>query len=116
MPTPTTPWGARALELLADGEWHARVELLEAIMPLIPPGIAFRHAEIHRNRGESRPNGPGPRVRGDDDTSVATGRRHIGTRQLHSLVRQNGTAAPRAERAVIDGVDCIRLTPPRTDT
>ena len=77
-----SPWTARVLDVLADGEWHTRAELLAAAMPLVPPGKAYRMGEWRRLRSSS----PGPRRRGDDDVSVAAGAREIVGKVLCGLV------------------------------
>lgn len=57
---PTTPaaqvaWTATAVEILSDGKWHDRDEVLEAMAPTIPAGYAverFRYympADAKRN-------------------------------------------------------------------
>lgn len=98
------PWTAAALAILEDGRWHAREQLLAAGAAAVPPGVAFRYGEADRNRSAKRPNGPGPRLRGDDQTSVVTGARRMTERNLLKLVDRG-----RLERALIDGVDCLRL-------
>lgn len=106
---PLKPWTAAALELLADGEWHPRELVIVEAMKSVPPGVAFRDAEKERNRAQRRPNGPGPRVKGTDETSITTGARNIARDCLANLEHARHGNPPRIERAVVDGVDSIRL-------
>lgn len=80
------PWTRKITELLADGEWHDREQVLAIGAAAVPPGIAFRRGELDRAR--KRPLGPGPRVRGDRATSIATGARTIVQRTIDNQVRQ----------------------------
>lgn len=43
--------GKLAAKLLADGEWHDREPIVQALMKLIPPGVAMRQSEVVRTRG-----------------------------------------------------------------
>lgn len=43
-----TPWLGEAYKLLADGEWHDREEIVKELAKMVPPGIAWRHAETAR--------------------------------------------------------------------
>jgi hypothetical protein len=87
VPTPMSPARAVALELLADGEWHDREQLLDQMARAVPPGKAFRVGERRRTATRRRPNGPGPRVRGDDTTSIAAGAREVARKALFALAR-----------------------------
>jgi|SRR5581483_11651518 len=93
MAVTTTAWGARLDELLADGEWHELEEVLAAIMPLVPPGVAYRVGE--RRRLMKRSTAPAQRHHGDDAASVAAGRRTIAkdavrARTRHGDVERDG--------------------------
>lgn len=83
MATPTTPWYDRIVEVLADGEWHRREELIQAAIPLVPPGQAHRAAEKDRVRRSQSPT----RVRGDQATAIAAGARRLVDEALRGLVR-----------------------------
>lgn len=43
-----TPWSRRALEILQDGEWHDREEIIRELADMVPPGVAWRHLEKGR--------------------------------------------------------------------
>lgn len=58
MPGRVSAWTARAVNVLADGEWHDGAALLREAEKLIPPGVAFRRAERHRRRPGSANPGP----------------------------------------------------------
>jgi hypothetical protein len=69
------------LELLADGRWHDRDQLLEAAAAVVPPGLASRTAE--RNR--ARPGRPAERTSGRQDDVIASGARTVARAALHRL-------------------------------
>lgn len=83
MPQPPGPARRRILEVLADGRWHLVEDVLSAAGGAVSPGQAWRAGEANRTRMN-----PGPRHRGDDDTSIAAGRRAIATKALGALIRQ----------------------------
>jgi hypothetical protein len=39
-----------SMRILADGKWHEREEIIRAVMKVIPPGLAYRHAEYVRKK------------------------------------------------------------------
>jgi hypothetical protein len=88
------------LAVLADGEWHDRDELVAAGAAAVPPGVAFRAGEAERNRTRGRPNGPGPRVRGEDADSIRSGARKLACRNLSMLAvgRPSRGDPPKVER------------------
>lgn len=43
-----TEMANRATELLGDGQWHPYEQVLNALMPLVPPGLALRKSEQER--------------------------------------------------------------------
>lgn len=72
-----TPHWERALELLADGEWHDRERLYAEMVKVVPPGRAVRHAELIRQTSQSG-RAPKDRVKQrSTEFLVATGRRSI---------------------------------------
>ena len=76
--TAVTEWGRRLDEILADGEWHDREDVIRLVAEAVPPGRAFRKGEaIRRHLVERQGFTFSSRSRGDDGTSVATGARHI---------------------------------------
>jgi hypothetical protein len=81
---PLAPWSRRILELLADGAWHDREELITAAMATVPPGMAFRRGEILRRCQLANPDQP--RSRGGRDTAIATGRRTYARDAIHSMI------------------------------
>lgn len=44
----STPWKARALVILQDGEWHDREDVIRELADMVPPGVAWRHLEDAR--------------------------------------------------------------------
>lgn len=48
MPTPKTPERRRLDEILADGAWHDREQVIAVLVPLVAPGVAAREAERNR--------------------------------------------------------------------
>lgn len=50
MPTPVSLARLRALEVLADGEWHDYRVTIKDIAAAVPPGVAMRRAEAQRIR------------------------------------------------------------------
>lgn len=78
MPTPRSPQYQAMLDVLADGRWHDRDELLAAGEQKVSPGRAFRMGERNRRR-----RGAGAeRTRGDDNTSIRSGAREVARRSL----------------------------------
>lgn len=92
-----TAWGARIDELLADGAWHEREEVIAAAAKAVPPGVAFRKGETHRIRQLGRRGQPGAdRHVGTRERSVATGARTlvrdlVNSRIQRGVVEQWGT-------------------------
>lgn len=84
MSPPLAPWSRRILDLLADGAWHDRDEILEAAAAMVPPGKAFRRGE-HVRRCQLA-NRDQPRTRGGRDTAISTGRRTYARDALHSMI------------------------------
>jgi hypothetical protein len=80
MSVPRSPASTRILELLADGHWHDREEIIAAA--LLPPGRAWRSAERLRLRGRAI----SPRTHGTRDTAIASGRRTYGRDTLWTLI------------------------------
>lgn len=99
MPTVTTAWGARLDELLADDEWHEVNELLAVLMPLVPPGVAYREGERRRlgSHGRSKGTSPASRHQGNRATAVAAGQRSLVVQVIRSRVR-HGRAERDADR------------------
>lgn len=82
----TTPWGQAIDQVLADGLWHHRDEILDVAARAVPPGVAYRNGE--RLRSAVRVWGqPGPRKFGDQSVAVATGARARAREVLRSKVR-----------------------------
>lgn len=79
------PWTRRITDLLADGEWHDSGAIIAAAAAAVPPGIAYREGE--RDRQRKRPDGPGPRVRGDRQTSISVGAKKLVRRSLSNMSR-----------------------------
>jgi hypothetical protein len=86
--TRRSPWSSRILEVLGDGAWHDREELLRAAMAVVPPGVAFRRGERDRIRWAERNlgAGPHPRTRGGRAEAIVRGRRQIASTTLGGLM------------------------------
>lgn len=52
--THVSPIRLRLDQLLADGEWHDRHQLLDVLTPLVPPGQATRQARRTRVAARAR--------------------------------------------------------------
>lgn len=101
-----TPHGKVLADVLADGAWHDHHQVVEAMMPAIPPGQAFRHAE-RRRAAKARTAGKArARTVGDETTAVAAGARALSTK----LIRARRVDSWLEERTV-DGRRQIRRTP-----
>lgn len=87
--------GRKLDEVLADGNWHALDELVDAAGPMVADGRALREAEAERARANGH---TGPRTRGDRDRVVAAGRRRLIRQTLRNMAT-HGTV----ERRTIDG-------------
>lgn len=102
-----TPHGKVLADVLADGAWHDYHQVVEAMMPAVPPGVAFRHAERRRAQHQTRTVGTArARTVGDETTAVAAGARSLSTRLIRAL-RVDGSL----EERTVDGRRQIRRTP-----
>jgi hypothetical protein len=73
-----------ALErILADGEWHGLGDVRAALVPLVPPGRAYRRSEADRLANTAG----GVRVKGDRATAVAAGAGQVADDAVRSGVR-----------------------------
>lgn len=97
MGTTSTAWGACIDELLADGEWHEREELIVAGVAVVPPGVAYREGEKLRRKDRSGRAAPEGRVLGSRGVSVAAGARSIVRQAIRNRTRK-GTAERRGDR------------------
>jgi hypothetical protein len=66
VPRELSPQLARAYELLADGEWHEREQLVRELGKVIPPGVALRYNEARRRQDPNR-----RRARGQPTSATA---------------------------------------------
>ena len=72
-----TPWAKALDRLLADGDWHARSELIDALAPLVPPGRAYRRGERPRAKRRGRDQAaPTSRTHGCQLPAITLGSRH----------------------------------------
>lgn len=75
----------KARELLDDGEWHDLERVLAKLMPLVPPGQAYRKAEKSRVKKRSVDGVVPPRVKHRaDDAIIRSGSRQLVFQVLHS--------------------------------
>lgn len=101
-----TPHGKVLCQVLADGAWHDHQQVVEAMMPAVPPGVAFRHAE-RRRAAKARTTGTArARTVGDETTAVAAGARSLSTRLIRAR-RVDGSL----EERTVDGRRQIRRAP-----
>jgi diadenosine tetraphosphatase ApaH/serine/threonine PP2A family protein phosphatase len=82
MTPPRSPARQAIDQVLADGNWHTRDELLEAAAAKVPPGQAWRTGETDRRR-----TNPGQRTRGDDHTAIVSGARMAADDVLRGMAR-----------------------------
>lgn len=82
MNKPLTEWRKRINEILADGEWHDREEVVQDAMRLVPPGVAFRRGEYYRVKALRKQYGKEAaqeraRQKGDDRDAILAGKRAL---------------------------------------
>jgi hypothetical protein len=94
-------------DLLADGRWHTRAEVLAVGKAAVPPGVAYRRAVKHRLQEQAARAAeiPRPRPR-DEQTTVEVGARRVANGVLRALVRSG--------KVHRDG-DWYCLAPPATE-
>lgn len=95
MAGPLTPQLERAYELLADGEWHDREEIMFEISKVITPGVAVRHAETVRQTSGTYPAPPERKVPRSQAFLIASGKRSLArsalrTKRIERKVDENG--------------------------
>jgi hypothetical protein len=113
MATRRSPWMTKVYELLADGNWHDLEQLLEAAMPLVPPGVARRQAVHARDKWRENHGHTGPRVhpalsRPQDPVRVGARRKvmdSISSAKQRGQIEQRGSGSGRQ----------LRLTPRNGD-
>lgn len=92
MPAPLSVWTRAIIDVLADGAWHDREELLAAAAAVVPPGVAARRAEQDRRERSGAPH----RTRGHDQV-VAIGARSVARGSLKGLDRSGTVERRRPE-------------------
>lgn len=88
MGSPPAPHTVAILEILSDGQWHTRDELIAKAGVKIPPGRAVRKAEGERSRQRARPTKSGKTLRRpefSDDHTIAVGRKLLVGQTLSNL-------------------------------
>lgn len=85
MPRLTSPWSARARELLADGLWRDEEWLWRQLTPLVPPGLAIRSTEKDRQR-QAPPGSSRMKLR-EDSYLIRMGARSIVRESVLGLTR-----------------------------
>lgn len=82
--------GRAVLEVIKDGEWHKIEEVIDKVSPLVPPGVAWRHAEKKRQNYYTRRNRePGARIREvSQEAIIFSGRRSIARKCINDMNRQ----------------------------
>lgn len=91
MATRRSPWTRAILEVLADGQWHDRAELVDVARPAVPPGRAYRNGERNRARMHALRSDTAlaERTRGDRQSSIDTGAHLIVVEALRGLARRS---------------------------
>lgn len=107
MAPPKTPLRIRLEELLADGNWHDRAEVLDELAPLVPPGKAIRAAETDRAGNRRRNGNPGP---ANPALSRARDPQTVGARACATDIIKSAYQCGRIERRTINGVTQYRLS------
>lgn len=110
MSTPRSPWMVKVHELLADGDWVDREELMAAAMPVVPPGKAERQAKVERNRQDAARRRRGDTVipsNSKPSDPVAVGARIVVAHSLGTAVGQGRLE----RRRLADGRIQIRRNP-----
>jgi hypothetical protein len=80
---PRSPLTLALERILADGEWHGLGDVRAALVPLVPPGRAYRRSEADRVASTAG----GVRVKGDRATAVDNGARQIADDAVRSGIR-----------------------------
>lgn len=115
-----TPHTARLREILSDGKWHSRDELIAKCGPLVQAGQAMRRREKSRKnqRKEVRDR---PQIRRDgeysDEYYIAIGRRNIIVDSFSSLkgLEFRDEDGKRGKRWIRDNQARARLAKERHD-
>ncbi len=101
-----TPHLRRAFEVLADGRWHSREDVMAEMVKVVDRDMAIAVAERRRVDSNTRRSVNEPerrRRRNSDEFLVASGARSLATSALLS--------AKRIERQEVNGVQMLRLRP-----
>lgn len=87
-PQPTRAlWSKAIQDLLADGRWHDRAEVIAVGARAVPPGVAWRRAEQHRLDNQTRRVGELRPRQGDEHSAVEAGSRRVASQVLYALVK-----------------------------
>lgn len=80
------PWTLKILEVIEDGEWWDYDKVLSIVTPLVPPGMAWRHAESTRAaRYKSLGRPVAERTRGSREDTIKTGQRAFVRNSINAL-------------------------------
>jgi hypothetical protein len=108
-----SPLSILICENLADMQWHRREELIEVLIPTIPPGVAIRRSEHNRQKAQHSKLEGKPRVRQASTSDIIySGARYIVVAAINSLTqvgRIEVQYAPRKEDTI------VRMIRPLTD-
>lgn len=99
-------WTQAIYDLLIDGQWHPKKEVLAAGMKVVPPAVGFRKGEWNRRvhykkRGKVEDFAIDKRTRGTREDSIRVGSRMI----VINTVRQMRNMGRVEERLTSDGKD-----------
>lgn len=116
-----SPVLSKALEILSDGEWHDREEVIREVQKLVTPGIAYRHMEearrLQMDRSAQRMFGPEEYEKWRADPANWARKRPIKDendyirRGQRAVAISHTTSSKRLERRKIDGKMMIRRVP-----
>lgn len=107
MTPPRSATRLRLEELLADGEWHDREPIVQALMLVVPPGQAVRRA--HHTRARWRTDHGCQPYTGATGGTPPRDDQAVGARSLAMGLITTLVTVGRLERRTVAGVIQIRL-------
>lgn len=106
-----SPLTVRLRELLADGEWHLRNDVIDQLSGAVPPGAAWREAERRRLSERQRTGRPkGPRAHHTDRrTAIASGARQVINQTILRQIRDGFIERRRTRVGNVPRVELRRI-------
>lgn len=100
-----TAWGQRLVEVLNDGQWHRRDDVLANVAGVVPAAVAIRLMDREAANGRRRTGfNPSPRRQLQPEQRVRSGQRRMARQTIDNYV---------AHGTVERDSDMIRLAPNR---